>query len=195
MIVRCAFVSDVGFPCWILFDPRENRQPTNDLEQKKMNEQEKKRLRKKLYVNPEVQRTLILRSILHWFFYMCAILLVVVIFTSLRDPSQVAIALLFKSFVYFAPAIIASVILLPLFVYDILKSSNRVAGPIFRLRNEIRTLASGEDIKELRFRDGDHWFELAEDFNVLAKQLIEARRDGSESEPSVDEQQAEPVAS
>ena len=158
-----------------------------------MNEREKSRLRKKLYINPEVQRALILRSILHWFFYMSAILLVVAIFTTLRDPSQLALNLVFKSFVYFAPAIIASVVLLPLFVYDILKSSNRVAGPIFRLRNEIRTLASGEDISELSFRDGDHWSELADDFNLLADQLMEARRDGSE--PSVEAQHAQPAAS
>ena len=157
-----------------------------------MNEQEKNRLRKKLYVNPEVQRALILRSILHWFFYLSAILLFVVVLTTLRDPSQLALNLIFKSFVYLAPAIIASVMLLPFFLYDILKSSNRVAGPIFRLRNEIRTLTSGEDVEELSFRDGDHWSELADDFNLLARQLMDARRDGSKQ--LAGKQTAEPVA-
>ena len=157
-----------------------------------MNSKEKKLLRKKLYVNKEVQRALILRSILHWYFYMCAILLTVVICTAIRDPSQLALKLVFKAFVYFSPAIIASVLLLPLFVYDILKSSHRVAGPICRLRNEMIKLSNGEDVKELRFRPGDHWTELAEDFNVLAKQLMEFRDAQSEEENSIEE--AEPVA-
>ena len=141
-----------------------------------MNAKDKKALRKKLYVNREVQRTLILRSIMHWYFYMCAILLTVVIFTVIRDPSELALKLVFKSFIYFSPAIIASVILLPLFVWDILKASNKVAGPIHRLRNEMAILVSGHDVKELRFRDGDHWSELADEFNLLAKELMAERK-------------------
>ena len=141
-----------------------------------MDAKEKKALRKKLYVNREVQGALLLRSVLHWFFYMCAILLTVVIVTAVRDRSELAIKLVFKSFVYFSPAIIASVILLPLFIYDILKQSNRVAGPIVRLRNEMKKLANGENVKELRFRDGDHWKELAEDFNTLRAQVIKDRQ-------------------
>ncbi len=141
-----------------------------------MNAQEKKTLRKQLYVNRDVQLELILRSILQWYFYMCAILLTVVIFTVIRDPSVLAIKLVFKSFVYFSPAIIASVILLPLFVWDVLKASNRVAGPIHRLRNEMAALAAGRDVKELRFREGDHWSEIAEEFNVLAQKLMSERK-------------------
>lgn len=152
-----------------------------------MNAKEKKALRKKLYVNREVQGTLILRSILHWFFYMCAILLTVVVFTVIRDPSELAIKLVFESFIYFSPAIIASVILLPLFVWDILKASNKVAGPIHRLRNEMAALAAGNDVKELRFRDGDHWTELADEFNVLAKELMAERKARAEAEAACDQ--------
>ena len=150
-----------------------------------MNAQDKKALRKKLYVNREVQGALILRSILHWYFYMCAILLTVVVFTVIRDPSELAIKLVFKSFIYFSPGIIASVILLPLFVWDILKASNKVAGPIHRLRNEMAILAAGHDVKELRFRDGDHWTELAEDFNKLANELMAERKARAEAESAL----------
>ena len=150
-----------------------------------MDAKEKKALRKKLYVNRNVQGSLILRSILHWYFYLCAILLTVVVFTVIRDPSVLAIKLVFRSFVYFSPAIIASVILLPLFVWDILKASNRVAGPIHRLRGEMAILIDGQDVTELRFRDGDHWTELADDFNILAKELMAQRKARTQAEAAL----------
>ena len=150
-----------------------------------MNSKEKSALRKKLYVNREVQGALILRSVLHWYFYMVAILLTVSIITVIQDPSKLGFGILYDSFMYFAPAIIASIVLLPVFVYDIMKTSNRVAGPIVRLRNEMEKLANGETVKKLRFRDGDHWTQLAQDFNVLAAQVMKERKAaGIETTPS-----------
>ncbi len=157
-----------------------------------MNEAEKKALRKKLYVNRQVQGALILRSVLHWYFYMCAILLTVVVFTVIRDPSQLAIKLVFKSFIYFSPAIIASVVLLPFFIYDILKASNKVAGPIHRLRHEMKKVTSGENIKALRFCDGDHWADLAEEFNLMAAELMTERKSRLAAEASL-KQAGEPI--
>ena len=141
-----------------------------------MNSNEKKTLRKKLYVNRDVQGALILRSVLHWSFYMVAILLVVSIIAVIKDPSRLGFGLLYESFLSFAPAIVASILLLPLFVYDILRSSNRVAGPIVRLQHKMKKLTAGEEIEELRFRDGDHWNEVADEFNALAKQVMKERR-------------------
>ena len=133
-----------------------------------MNSNAKNTLRKKLYVNRDVQGALIVRSVLHWYFYMVAILLVVSIITVINDPSRLGFGLLYESFLNFAPAIVASILVLPLFVYDIIRSSNRVAGPIVRLQHEMKKLSDGEEIEGLRFRDGDHWKEVADEFNALA---------------------------
>ena len=141
-----------------------------------MDAKTKKAIRQKLYVDQDVQRTLIVRTILQWYFYMSAILLVICLGAIWMDPSQLAIKHLFKSFVYYAPGVIASVLLLPLFVYDMLKATNRIAGPIYRLRNEMKKLASGQEVRQLRFRDGDHWGDLAEDFNELAEAVIAERQ-------------------
>jgi nitrogen fixation/metabolism regulation signal transduction histidine kinase len=116
----------------------------------------------------------------------------VVVFTVIRDPSQLAIKLVFKSFVYFSPAIIASVLLLPLFIHDILKTSHKVAGPIHRLRNEMTKVTEGKEIKTLRFRDGDHWTELAEDFNEMAAALMAERKAREEAESKLKD--LEPVS-
>lgn len=131
----------------------------------------KKALRKSLYINRQVQGALILKSVMQWFFYMCAVLLSVVIWTVIRDPSAFAVSLLFDAFIYFSPAILASLLILPLFLFDTLKESNRIAGPIYRLQDEMIKLANGETVGELRFRDGDHWEELATSFNSLVKSV------------------------
>ncbi|MEM7782677.1 MAG: hypothetical protein AAF623_04930 [Planctomycetota bacterium] len=129
---------------------------------------DKKHLRKKLFINAEVQGAILHRTVLHWFFYLAAILLTTVIIASLKDPSKMAIRMVFQSFVYFSPAIIASIVLLPLIVYDMLRESNRVAGPIYRLEKEMTKLRKGQKVKELRFRDGDHWSDLAVTFSQMA---------------------------
>jgi signal transduction histidine kinase len=151
-----------------------------------MNSADKKALRKKLYVNQEVQGAIIVRTVLHWCFNLCAVLLVVVIWTVIRDPSQNAIKLLFEAFVYFSPAIVASVVLLPLLVYDILKISHRVAGPLLRLRCEMGKLAEGHDVDSLKFREHDHWSDLADEFNRLATNIKAERQAArhSEGQPS-----------
>ena len=50
-----------------------------------------------------------------------------------------------------------------------MKLSNRFAGPVMRLRESINSLAQGEPVKELTFRDNDFWRELSEDFNRIAQ--------------------------
>ncbi len=61
--------------------------------------------------------------------------------------------------------------ILPTFVYDSMKLSNRFAGPVMRLRESIRDLAQGESVEELKFRDNDFWRELSDDFNAVAKRV------------------------
>lgn len=144
-----------------------------------MDSKQKRRMRKKLLINPQVQGALILRNLLHWCFYFSAILLVISIWNAIIAPNNdgpTALELVFKSFKDFAPAILASLFLMPLFIYDYLKTSNKVAGPIHRLQNEMKKLINGEEVGELEFRDGDHWSDLAHDFNRVAKIVNESRR-------------------
>lgn len=139
-----------------------------------MDSKQKKTLRKRLYVD-SVQREIIVRTIMQWYFYMSAILLVVCLGAVWMDPSILAIKYVFQAFVYFAPAIVASLILLPLFIYDMLKATNRIAGPIYRLRCAFKQISEGKAIAPVKFRDGDSFQELADDFNQLAQLVAEQR--------------------
>jgi hypothetical protein len=67
--------------------------------------------------------------------------------------------------------------MLPIFIVDTIKLSNRFAGPIYRLRLTIRSLAEGETFRPLRFRDFDFWQGLADDFNMMVDRLTGPKGD------------------
>ncbi len=151
-----------------------------------MNKKQKKALRKKLFINREVQGDIIKRSIFHWYLCTSLILLTVVIYTAFRDPSESALLLVYEMWNHFSPAILASFVLLPIFIYDVIRASNRVAGPLHRLTNEMKQLADGKVVKPLRFRDGDYWQGLADQFNELAQVVQNERGRGSSKQMAED---------
>ena len=154
---------------------------------------DKKHLRKKLWINQEVQGAIICRTVLHWFFYMTAIIFAVVIYRSWIDPDEMAIRFVYDSFEYFAPAVLASVLLLPCVVYDTLKETHRVAGPIHRLKAEMTELASGGPSRNLKFRDGDHWSDIADTFNFLSESHEQLRTELKELKEELARRQPEAV--
>ena len=130
--------------------------------------------RRRLYVIPEVQKELIVRTVLHWLLFM-AVLLITLLVSSTWD-SQTTSSLAQTVWSKFIPAFVVGLMLLPIFIFDQLRLSNRMFGPIYRFRREMKKLSRGEGVQKLRFRDHDHWLCLAEDFNRLAATVIHARR-------------------
>jgi hypothetical protein len=155
-----------------------------------MTPNEKKSMRKKLLVNRAAQSSIIKRSIYHWYFCTSLILMTMAIFIALSDPSRSALLLIYELWGYFSPAIVASVVVLPLFIFDILKLSHKIAGPLERLSAEMQKLADGESVEPLRFRDGDYWPELAEKFNELAEKVQSERKSCGYCEDTSEDQSA-----
>ena len=48
---------------------------------------------------------------------------------------------------------------------DLVRLSNRFAGPARRLQNSLRELGEGKKVQPLIFRDSDFWQETAAEFN------------------------------
>ena len=132
-----------------------------------------------LYVDKEFQRSQILSSIKRWCLYMGVILSIVAIVGAWTSAGGLTFA---AAWAYMFPAIVASLLLLPVLIYDMLKATNQVAGPIHRLRREMRRLESGEKVDEIKLRQNDHWSELADDFNRLATQIQNERQQRKEND-------------
>jgi hypothetical protein len=75
--------------------------------------------------------------------------------------------------------------------------SHRVAGPLYRLRNHLNSVARGETISDVRFRKGDFFQEVADAYNVQMVRYREAvhaagldQQNGQQTSQSIGSQQS-----
>jgi hypothetical protein len=147
--------------------------------------QKRNYLRKRLYVDPKVQGGLVLRVAFYWFVCLVTITLLVLCWRILTGPVRPFHAHVSEIGERFGPTFIASLILLPLVIVDIMRFSNRFVGPLVRLRRALRALGRGEQVSPLRFRDGDFWHEFAGEFNAVAKRIEDlSTAEAPETDPS-----------
>ena len=146
--------------------------------------------RKKKFVDPQVQGTLVRRLVLHWLAFFVVTSLVAFCLQVLTNPLRPFNEHVQQLWWTHGPFLLVMVFLLPVFVLDTIKFSNRFAGPIYRLRQTIRSIAGGSPPERLKFRDFDFWQGLAEDFNRMVDRLksgdVEANYDDQAESKTVE---------
>jgi len=123
--------------------------------------------RRQLFVDNKVQGALVMRCITYWFLCLMTVTLMLLCWRVLTGPARMFYRHLDDMWFHFGPALVASLILLPIVVIDIIRLSNRFAGPMVRMRRAMQNLAKGERVPPLQFRDNDFWKDFAQDFNTL----------------------------
>ena len=71
------------------------------------------------------------------------------------------------------PAVIGSLVVLPLAIVDMIRVSNRFVGPVHSLRNQLKCLSLGDSLEPLELRKGDFWNDLVCQFNEVVRVRIE----------------------
>ena len=132
--------------------------------------------RSRLFVDAKVQGALVLRTFAYW--WMCLLILTIwlVGWRVLNEPADLFSAHLAAVWNQFGPAAIASFLLLPIVLVDIIRLSNRFAGPMYRMRREIRNLVKGDPVEGIRLRDGDFWQDFATDLSQVIARYQELQR-------------------
>jgi hypothetical protein len=158
----------------------------------------KKALRKSLFVDPKVQGALALRVVLYWAVCLITITLMLLCWRIVTGPARLFYTHFDDMWFHYGPAMVASCLLLPLVIVDVIRVSNRFAGPMLRLRRSMKALARGEHVEPITFRDGDFWQDFADEFNTLLRRVQgEPAPPAPESEtagdPSAEEEPAELV--
>ena len=125
----------------------------------------KENRRSKVLVATEIQGRLAIRCVFYWFLGMSAIFLFVALSKLFFGESQSVGAVFVEIWQQNAVAVLASAVLLPLVVWDIVRFSHRVVGPLQRLEERLEKFADGEVGRPVRFRDSDFWHSLAEQYN------------------------------
>ncbi|MEM7560534.1 MAG: hypothetical protein AAF394_15535 [Planctomycetota bacterium] len=132
--------------------------------------------RGRIYVDKKVQGALARRIVVHWciFFVVCMLCLFAMEFF-VGDPALGVgghLAAVWQKYAFFVLVMLAIV---PSFVYDSLKLSNKFAGPMVRLRHGIQKITRGEEVGTLKFRKGDFWGDVADEFNEMRTSIEAAK--------------------
>lgn len=128
------------------------------------------------FIDPEVQGALAKRIAVHWLLYVGVATLLVIGLKWMTNPLTPLWDHVLDAWWTYGALLIVMLCLVPVFVYDAVKLSNRFAGPMLRLRRSLRTLAEGARPEELRLRDDDFWQEAAADLNRAVDRLMPAER-------------------
>lgn len=131
--------------------------------------------RTQFFVDPEVQGALVARAIIYWVICTLSIALLLLCWRVLTGPARPVWFHLENMWFFYGPALIASLIVLPVAITDMIRVSNRFAGPMTRLRHGMRALAKGQRVPPIEFRKDDFWYEFAEEFNAVVREVEELR--------------------
>ena len=137
--------------------------------------------RKKQFIDSRVQGALTRRIIFHWLVFMLVTSAVAFVLQVLADPFRGLTSHLQDLWWAQGPFLLVMVFLMPVFVMDAVKLSHRFAGPIFSLRRSIRGIVNGESPRKLKFREGDFWQDLADDYNAMLTKLGALENETSET--------------
>ena len=116
-------------------------------------------------VDAKVQGALLIRVVTYWIYCVFTISLLLIWWEAFAGPPREFMTVVRDIYQRFAPAAGASLLLVPLVVIDVLRMSNRFAGPARRLKDGLRELGEGKQVRPMTFRDNDFWQETAAEFN------------------------------
>jgi nitrogen fixation/metabolism regulation signal transduction histidine kinase len=132
--------------------------------------------RRRLLIDRQVQGAVIKRAAMYWIFYALSIASWIVCWQMIYNSLEITASGFGGLWMQFGPALVASLLLLPVVLIDAVRVSNRFAGPMFRLRRAMNQLADGESVEPLQVRDDDFWSDVVESFNRVAARLQDAEK-------------------
>jgi len=118
-----------------------------------------------------VQGALWKRMVAHWLVFAIVAALLATGLEWMSDPFRSAREIASDMWWNYSPLLLAILFLVPVFVFDAIRMSHRFAGPVYRVRQVIRTLAEGSQPNRVEFRDNDFWKDMAGDLNRVIDRL------------------------
>ncbi len=144
--------------------------------------------RTKILVDPKVQWSIAGRVLLHWGLLLICLISIGALVRLMAASTTASFSDAFWAALK-SQAAVAGVmfVLLPVFIRDTMKLSNRFAGPMFRLRTVLSEMASGKEGYAIKFRTGDFWHQAADDFNVVVADYKRLQERNAELEKELSE--------
>jgi signal transduction histidine kinase len=149
-------------------------------------------VRRSYFVDKKVQGALVNRVARYWLLSVVVVATLTVLGWIFVTPGMGALVQLRAHLPMLlggmAVALLASMIVLPVILYDVVRVSNRFAGPMLRLRRGMGQVAAGVQIEPIHFRGEDYWQDFADVFNELNNRLQSQEKELQQlrSEPSAE---------
>lgn len=131
-------------------------------------------------IDQPVQGSLIARVVLYWFLCLGATALFAWCWMVWIDPVRDGKEEICQRLSSLMPALVGSLIVLPLAIADVIRVSNRFVGPVHSLRNALKRLVMGDSVGPLELRDSDQWNDLILRFNELLPRLTSSLSSGED---------------
>ena len=150
--------------------------------------------RKCLYIDANVQGSLLLRVAAYWIACVTTIEFLTLSWQIATGPEQPTY------FTYFLNQdwrlccirLVASALLLVPIIFDMLQLSNRFAGPVYRMQRVLRNVIENGTVQQIQLRDKDYWHDFAADLNAVLSRL--ASEDRTPTQAANEEPIGQPVA-
>ena len=130
--------------------------------------------RSRIYVDPEVQLALGRRMAMHWLLFVVVCFGIVGFLQACVEHPSISLSEMFiNSLKRNVLSLVAGFAMIPIFIHDMIRTTNRFAGPVTRLRGMLREIGTDGVAREMKIRKGDYWSELADEFNLAITKLQE----------------------
>lgn len=149
----------------------------------------KKKARKKLYVSRRIQGGMLAKLALYWGVYHFVLWHAMFMYRYMQyradvlgGAAHVSFAELYSTFAaQHYSMVLCAVGVFPIVLWDMVKITHRIAGPLVRFQNTLREMAKGVRPRPIKLRRGDLLVELQDAFNEYVTSL-EAKASKNESE-------------
>ena len=129
-----------------------------------------KRLRVKKLINWTIQGPIVIRLMVHFFAYNTATLfLLLVVYGVKSSLAAVADSPVSAEPVTFwqqaSPVVICMLVMMPFMIWDLMKLTNRIAGPLYRFESILKDFSQTGTLKPAVLRQGDLLTDYQNQFN------------------------------
>jgi len=137
--------------------------------------------RKRSVVNISVQKAIALRIASHSILFSWSVYLVCICMLHVTGSAESEESLDHIRTICLSALGISILVMLPAIVYDSIKFSHRMAGPVMRLKSMLPSVGL-EKLEHVGLRKKDYWHEFAAEFNAMLDR-IEAMRQAAAATP------------
>ena len=135
------------------------------------------RLRRGKLVVDVSQHVLTRRVVYYWAFFVLTISLLTMCSITLTENATSSTELMKLLWNRCGLTMLASALVIPLVIIDCMRLSNRIVGPIFRMKKAMHDAATGMHVDPIQLRPHDFWADFTADFNAFLTQLSENRNE------------------